>query len=129
MTRGQYRSLLEAKVVPQLLRMGGEYEKLELGYTQRKKYVPDVSFKNGVLIELKGYFDAEDRRKQLDVRRDNPDADIRLVFQRAKTKLNKKSSTTYGMWATKNGFTWCEAKDIETMRRWSKETPNVEDLL
>ena len=127
MTKGQYRSLLEAKVVPQLLKLGGEYEKREdhLTYTQTKVYKPDVSFPNGILVELKGYFDADDRRKMLDVRRDNPKKDIRLVFQRSGTRLNKKSSTTYGAWATKHGFVWCEASDMTTMRKWAREeNPN-----
>lgn len=122
--KGKYKSLFEAKVVPMLLRMGGTYEQLELPYTSTHIYKPDVRFANGVLVELKGYLDASDRRKMREVKVQHPMLDIRFVFQRAKTKLNKKSKTTYAMWAEKHGFPWCEASDVATLRRWSKEVPN-----
>jgi hypothetical protein len=126
-----YRSLLEAKVVPVLLRLGGEYEMERIAYTSRHEYIPDVTMPNGIRIELKGYFDADDRRKMRELKEQHPEIDIRIVFQRASTKLSKASKTTYGAWATKHGYKWCEAKDVHTMRRWANETtrhPGTEDI-
>ena len=34
----------------------------------------------------------------------NPDLDIRIIFQSPHNKINKRSKTTYSMWAEKNGF-------------------------
>lgn len=84
------------------------YEKLKLKYTLEKTYTPDFYLGNGILVEAKGYFTASDRTKMLRVREMNPDFEIRFVFQNAKVKLNKGSTTTYGEWATKNNFKWAE---------------------
>jgi len=37
-----------------------------------------------------------------------PKLDIRFVFSRSKTKINKGSNTTYGMWADKYGFPYAD---------------------
>lgn len=89
-----------------------EYEVTKLPFVSSHNYLADVtlSWPSGrvVLLEGKGYFKSSDRSKMLAVRRDNPKMDIRLVFQRASNKLNKRSKTTYGEWATKHNFIWCE---------------------
>lgn len=78
-----------------------------LYYTQSSRYIPDFRLPNGILIECKGRFTARDRGKMLRVKRDNPFADIRFVFQRANNRLTSaKSSITYGEWADKHGFKW-----------------------
>jgi hypothetical protein len=41
------------------------------------------------------------------VKEANPDLDIRIIFQSPHNKINKRSKTTYSMWAEKNGFPWC----------------------
>jgi Phage endonuclease I len=74
-------------------------------YTTTARYIPDFRLPNGVLVESKGYFSARDRRKMLQVVRDNPELDIRLVFQRANNRLTKSpNSMTYGQWCDKHGF-------------------------
>ena len=80
-----------------------------LRYILPAEYRPDFRLPNGILIEAKGYFSPRDRRKMLAVRRDNPECDIRMVFQRASNRLTKsKNSITYGEWADRHGFVWAE---------------------
>jgi hypothetical protein len=69
-------------------------------------YTPDFILPNGVILEAKGYFKPEDRRKMLAVKKQHPHLDIRLVFQQPLNTLTKTSKTTYAMWAEKNGFLW-----------------------
>ena len=102
------RSGLEEKVAALLtdIKVDWEYESNWYPYVIEHKYIPD--FKVGdVYLECKGYFSAADRRKMKAVKKDNPDLDIRFVFQAPHNKLNKRSKTTYAMWAEKNGFLWC----------------------
>ena len=56
-------------------------------------YNPDFVLVNGVMLETKGYWDSEDRRKIKAVMRDNPDLDLRMVFQAPFNKISKKSKT------------------------------------
>ena len=46
-------------------------------------------------MEAKGFFKPSDRRKMLAVKEQNPELDIRFIFQRNNT-LSKNSKTTYG---------------------------------
>lgn len=89
-----------------------EYETEKLPYILANNYIPDFPFttKKGkkFYIETKGEFDALARRKMVAVKVQHPDKDFRIVFYRAATKLRKGSKTTYGMWATKNGFIWAD---------------------
>lgn len=109
-----YRSRLEARIAKWLERNGldYEYEPLKLNYTIEATYTPDFVLPNGVMIEAKGYFRPDDRRKLLAVRKQNPDADIRLAFQNPHNTILKTSTTTYAQWAEKNGFKWCNAASI-----------------
>ena len=73
-------------------------------------YTPDfrITTRSGksILIETKGRFLLEDRKKHLLIRAQYPNLDIRLVFQNPNVKIDKRSKTTYRMWAEKNGFRW-----------------------
>lgn len=84
-----------------------DYETEEIEYKLIKTYVPDfiITFKDGrkIYIEAKGYLRPENRAQLLAVKRDNPDMDIRIIFQ-VDNKLNKKARMRYSDWATKNGF-------------------------
>ena len=100
------RNKFEAKIAKTL---GPEYqyEPIKLPYRIDHNYIPDfVDVANKRIIETKGRFPAEDRRKMLAVKEQNPDWEITLVFQRPAQFLYKGSKTTYSDWATKNGFTW-----------------------
>lgn len=89
------------------------FEPDKLPYTYN--YVPD--FKVGkVYLEAKGYLDDDEVRKLRAVKAAHPSLDIRLVFQRASNRIGKM---TYGQWAEKNGYLWCEGPDIP--EEWVEE--------
>lgn len=90
-----------------------EYEPERLPFTQpeiKRNYIPDFRYRDNhsLYIECKGRFLYPDRQKLLWVKEQHPDKTIRLLFQNASIKLSKGSKTTYGDWATKNGFDWCD---------------------
>ena len=110
----KYRSRLEEKLA-RWFEINGykfEYETLRLNYTVSAVYTPDFILPNGVILEAKGYFKPEDRRKMLAVRKQHPELDIRLVFQAPYNTLTKTSKTTYAMWAEKHGFLWAPSHTI-----------------
>lgn len=89
-------------------------------------YTPDFTLPNGILIETKGKLEPKDRAKHIFVRNQNPELDIRFVFQRPHDKINKGSPTTYAAWAEKNGFKWAARLIPEAwVREPKKETPHV----
>jgi hypothetical protein len=86
-----------------------EYELRKIRYiipSVERNYTPDFFLDNGIIIETKGRFTLEDRKKHILIRRQHPNLDIRLVFQSPYTKIRKGSKTTYADWATKAGITW-----------------------
>jgi hypothetical protein len=104
----RYRSGLE-RVVAEFLKQNKKnfrYEDLKIEWKdlRYRTYTPDFILDNGIIVETKGIFDNEDRRKHLAVREQHPELDIRLVFSNAKAKLYKGSKTTYAMWCYKNEF-------------------------
>jgi len=90
-----------------------------------KRYVADFLLSNGVIIEAKGYFDADDRKKHLLIKAQHPELDIRILFMNSKTKINKKSPTTYAMWCEKNGFKYA---DLNVPKTWCNLTKNSDEL-
>jgi hypothetical protein len=109
-----YRSRLEERVAKwlQLNEHPFEYEQLKLPYTYEANYTPDFILPNGVMLECKGWFKPEDRRKMLAVIRSNPQADIRMVFQNPNNPISKGSKTTYAMWCDKHDIRWCHYQSI-----------------
>lgn len=108
-----YRSGFEVDVDDSLKQQGidGEYEQHIIKYIKpatNHKYHPDFKLPNGIFIETKGRFIAADRKKHLLIKDQNPELDIRFVFQNSKTKLSKASKTTYADWCTKNGFVYAD---------------------
>ena len=108
-----YRSGFEHKVSDQLteqkIKFGYEdtvinYIKPETSHT----YTIDFTLPNGILVETKGRWVIEDRKKHLLIKQQHPELDIRIVFQSAKTKIRKGSKTTYGDWCDKHGIIWAE---------------------
>jgi len=108
-----YRSGFEHKVSDQLTE-----QKIKFGYEDtvinsikpetHHKYTIDFTLPNGILVETKGRWVIEDRKKHLLIKQQHPELDIRLVFQSAKTKIRKGSKTTYGDWCDKHGIVWAE---------------------
>lgn len=72
------------------------------------KYFPDFSI-GRIHLEYKGRFTKKDRDKLLYVKHSHPGERIILIFGRAANLLYKGSKTTYGEWATKNGFEWYDS--------------------
>ena len=109
MKKKTFRSKLEESVADILDKVGAkyEYETHKVAYTIQHHYNPDFCLVNGVMLETKGYWDAEDRRKIKKVIEDNPDIDLRMVFQDPYKKISKRSKTTYAKWCSRYGIKWC----------------------
>jgi hypothetical protein len=106
-----YRSGLEVQIANELKALGQEvhYEEYKLKYAQPAKtriYTPDFVLPNGLFIETKGRLITSDRQKHLLIKEQYPDIDLRFIFSNANQRISKQSSTTYAMWADKNGFKW-----------------------
>lgn len=102
------RNKFEEEIYKALCRKYGkanvEYETDVLHYLSN--YYPDFSVTRGsrgskFYVETKGYFRPKDRSKMRLVKDFNPEADIRIVFQ----KDNYYTPTmNYSKWADKNDF-------------------------
>lgn len=115
----RYRSKLEDGVAIQIQCYSTfEYESKKIPFvvSESRVYIPDFILPNGIHIEAKGYLRREDRKKLLLVKEQHPDLDLRLVFQCASNKINKRSKTTYGQWATKHGFLFSDNGRVP--RQW-----------
>ena len=110
----KFRSKLEEKIADLLEGLGVsyEYESTKVPYTIQHNYHPDFVLPNYTYLEAKGYWDAADRRKILAVKKDNPDIDIRMVFQSPYNTISKKSKTTYAMWCEKHAIPWTSFHNI-----------------
>lgn len=107
--RSRFRSGMEARIVPSLLLIGGEYEPIRLVYTpSQRAYIPDVVLPNGIAIEIKGWFTAADRTKMLLVKTQYPDLDVRMVLASPKQKLNKTSKTSQAEWCMKHNIPFAQ---------------------
>jgi hypothetical protein len=110
----KFRSNLEKNIANLLEGLGVsyQYESEKLSYTIEHNYTPDFVLPNYVYLEAKGYWDAADRRKLLAVKRDNPDIDLRMVFQSPYNTISKKSKTTYAKWCDKHDIPWTAYHNI-----------------
>ena len=110
----KYRSKLEERVGDLLTNLGVtyEYESVKIAYQISHNYNPDFILPNGVILECKGYWDAEDRRKIKNVTEQNPDMDVRMVFQSPYNTITKKSKTTYSQWCDRYKIPWCMFHEI-----------------
>jgi hypothetical protein len=110
----KYKSGLEEQVAKLLEGLGVsyEYESCKIPYTIQHNYHPDFILPNHVHLEAKGYWSAPDRRKIAAVKKDNPDLDLRMVFQSPFNKISKGSKTTYAKWCEKHDIPWTSFHDI-----------------
>ena len=113
-TTSKFKSKLEERLATLLTTLGVsyEYESEKVAYTIQHNYNPDFVLPNHVYLEAKGYWAPADRRKILAVKKDNPDMDLRMVFQAPYNKINKNSKTTYAMWCEKHDIPWTAYHDI-----------------
>jgi len=113
-----FRSGLEDSVSKQISSRGltVDYESTKIDYVipeSKHTYTPDFVLPNGIIIESKGRFVLEDRKKHLLIKAQHPHLDIRFIFSNSSAKLNKGSKTTYSDWCVKNGYLYA-----------NKEIPN-----
>ena len=95
-----YRSGFEHKVSDQLkenkVKFG--YENTVIDYIKpetKHTYTIDFTLPNGILVETKGRWVLEDRKKHLLIKKQKPELDIRMVFQ-SESWLNEKKSSAKG---------------------------------
>tara|TARA_R100001129_G_scaffold127300_1_gene89370 strand:- start:38 stop:439 length:402 start_codon:yes stop_codon:yes gene_type:complete len=117
-----YRSGFEHKVADQLSenKVKFKYEDTQIDYIKPEthhKYTVDFTLPNGILVETKGRWVLEDRKKHLLIKSQHPDLDIRIVFQNPKGKIRKGSKTTYADWCDKHGIVWA---DKQIPKEWLK---------
>jgi len=82
-----------------------KYESEKVSFTvpeKKRTYTPDFFLPNGVIIETKGRWTLEDRKKHLLIKDQNPNLDIRIVFQNENQKIRKGSKTSYADFCTKH---------------------------
>lgn len=108
-----YRSGLEETIGEQLkaLNVDYGYESVRIPYyspAMPHKYTPDFILPNGIIIESKGLFTPDDRKKHELVKAQNPSLDIRFVFSNSRQRITKLSKTTYGMWCAARGFLYAD---------------------
>ena len=110
----KYRSQLEEKVAELLTNLGVtyEYETTKIAYQIAHNYQPDFILPNGIILECKGYWDSDDRRKIKNVKEQNLDVDIRMVFQSPYNTISKRSKTTYAKWCDRHNIPWCTFQEI-----------------
>jgi hypothetical protein len=110
-----FRSGLEVTAAQQLKDAGVDaaYEATKLAYVKPETpatYTPDFIIPNGIVIETKGRFVVEDRKKHLLLQKQHPGLDIRFVFSRSATRISKASKTTYAAWCEKHGFQFADRR-------------------
>lgn len=109
-----FRSGLEKQIADDLTSRGVpfDYEKLKIAYNvpaRDARYTPDfVLLSNGIIVEGKGIFDTEDRKKHLLIKAQHPELDIRFVFSRVNAPIYKGSPTTHAAWCEHHGFQYSE---------------------
>ena len=110
----KFRSGLEKQVADLLSELGVsyEYESKKISYVIQHRYTPDFVLPNHVILECKGYWDSADRRKIKTIVKDNPDIDLRMVFQSPYNTISKKSKTTYAQWCENLGIPWTSFHNI-----------------
>ena len=117
-----YRSGLEIKVKDYLRERKVRYKyeslKIEGEELMYRTYTPDFILSNGLIIEVKGRFTSDDRRKHLAIKKQHPNLDIRFVFESSKRKLSKGAKSTYASWCERHKFVYADRVIPE---EWLKE--------
>ena len=117
-----FRSGLEQVIAKQIkhARHKLRYETIKIQWVDFaiRSYTPDFVLDNGIILEVKGFWSTEDRKKHVEVKRQHKDLDIRLVFENSRRKIRKGSKTSYGEWCEKKNITFC---DRIIPKEWLKE--------
>ena len=106
----RYRSGLEKEAAAFLTsrQKAVKYELLKIEWEdlRYRTYTPDFELDNGIIVETKGIFDNNDRRKHVAIKQQHPELDIRFVFSNANAKLYKGAKSRYFEWCEKHNFLW-----------------------
>tara|TARA_R110000823_G_scaffold122458_1_gene247915 strand:- start:48 stop:494 length:447 start_codon:yes stop_codon:yes gene_type:complete len=127
-----YRSGLELKVSQYLdnKKIVFKYEAIKIEWEDLayRTYTPDFILPNNIIIEVKGRFITQDRRKHREIKKQHPDLDIRFVFENSNRKLYKGAKTTYREWCIRYGFLYYDRIVPES---WLKEKkhPKIETFV
>ena len=118
-----FRSGLEEKVAEYLTSkgVGFSFETLKVSYVKPETkhiYTPDFILDNGIIIETKGRWLLDDRKKHILIRKQHPNLDIRILFQNANAKIRKGSKTSYADFCEKHGIPYAHR---EIPVAWLKE--------
>ncbi len=121
--RYRFKSGLEKTIAEQLTNQGIEpnYEKIKIPYTipeTKHTYTPDFPVSKTIIIETKGRFLTADRQKMLRLKEQYPNIEFRFIFSNSKSKINKKSETSYADWCVKHGFKYADKKVPD---EWAQE--------
>tara|TARA_Y100000401_G_scaffold8920_1_gene6106 strand:- start:161 stop:595 length:435 start_codon:yes stop_codon:yes gene_type:complete len=110
----KFRSKLEENIASLLQNLGVsyQYESEKLSYTIEHDYTPDFVLPNYIYLEAKGYWAPADRRKILNVKKANPEIDLRMVFQSPYNTISKRSKTTYAQWCDRHDIPWTSYQEI-----------------
>lgn len=108
-----FRSGLEETIAKQLNDAGIPvvFEEYSISYVIPASdhiYTPDFVLDNGIIIEGKGLFESDDRKKHLLIKAQYPHLDIRFVFSNPSQKLYKGAKSTYADWCDKYGFKYAK---------------------
>ncbi len=114
------RSGYEAKVLKDLgaRKVSYEYEGVTIEYPLVLTYTPDILLDNGIIVEMKGFWDGRSRNLMKTLKQYHPNLDIRMLFQRD-NKLNKTSKIRYSDWCNKHFIKWAVGESIP--EEWVKE--------
>ena len=103
MTRNNYEKAF-GKAHPDL-----KYEAVKLKYEVVHQYTPDwIDPQTGAIFETKGRFTGSDRSKHIAIKKQHPDLDLTIVFQRPHLPIRKGSKTTYAGWCDKHDIKWVD---------------------
>ena len=102
------------------------YETLKINFdfpSQNRTYTPDFPIKQSFIVEAKGAFNSADRKKHKLIKAQHPEYDIRFIFSNSKTRIGKKSKTTYGKWCDLFGFKYhcIHSTNKKFPNNWLKE--------
>lgn len=125
-----YRSGLEEIVAARLTRLGiaHDYEQHTVKYTVPSRvasYRPDFVLTNGIVVETKGRWVSDDRKKIELVRKQFPKLDLRILFMRDQP-ITKGSKTRYSTICQKLGVPFAVGQVIPD--EWLEEPPNEASL-
>lgn len=118
-----YKSWLEADIAHALkkLKVKFKYEDFKLHYVvpaQAHTYTPDFELENGIIVEAKGRWTSDDRKKMSLVIEQNPHLDIRMLFA-LDNKISPKSRTRYSDWCAKRDIPYAIGNAVP--KEWTEE--------